>query len=46
MSSRPPPRPLAASVRQRLFNLAKERHEDFQLILTRYALERTMHRIQ
>lgn len=45
MSSRRPPRPLAASVRERLFNLAKERQEDFQLMLTRYALERTMYRL-
>ena len=44
MNSRQP-RNLAASVRQRLLNLAKERQEDFQLVLTRYGLERTMYRL-
>lgn len=34
-----------ASVRARLFNLARERGEDFQLVLTRYGLERFMYRI-
>jgi len=38
--SREKPRNLAASVRQRLFNLAQERREDFGLVLTRYGLER------
>ena len=33
------PRNLAASVRQRLMNLAQAQNEDFQLVLTRYALE-------
>jgi hypothetical protein len=45
MKSRLPPRNLAASVRQRLLNLAKERQEDFNLTLTRYGLERTMYRL-
>ena len=38
-------RNLAASVRQRLFNLAQERREDFGLILTRYGLERFLYRL-
>ena len=39
------PRNLAASVRQRLMNLARARNEDFQLVLTRYALERLLYRL-
>ncbi len=39
------PKDIAASVRQRLQNLARERKEDFQLVLSRYALERLLHRI-
>ncbi len=39
------PRNLGASVRQRLLNLARERSEAFDLVLTRYALERLLHRI-
>jgi predicted nucleotidyltransferase component of viral defense system len=39
------PRNIAASVRQRLFNLAGERGEDFGLILTRYGLERLLYRL-
>ena len=39
------PRNLAASVRQRLMNLAREQNEDFQLVLTRYALERLLYRV-
>ena len=35
----------AASVRQRLLNLARERNEDFGLVLTKYALERLLYRI-
>lgn len=38
-------RDLAASVRQRLLNLAKARGEDFQATLTRYALERLLYRL-
>ena len=38
-------RNVAASVRQRLLNLARERREDFGLILTRYALERLLYRL-
>jgi predicted nucleotidyltransferase component of viral defense system len=36
---------MAASVRQRLTNLAHQKHEDFQLVLTRYALERLLYRL-
>jgi hypothetical protein len=43
--SREKPRNLAASVRQRLFNLAHERREDFGLVLTRYGLERFLYRL-
>jgi hypothetical protein len=43
--SRDTPRNLAASVRQRLFNRARERHEDFGLILTKYDLERFLYRL-
>lgn len=36
---------LAASVRDRLLALARERGEDFQLLLTRYGLERLVYRL-
>jgi predicted nucleotidyltransferase component of viral defense system len=36
---------VAASVRQRLLNLATERKEDFGLLLTRYGLERFLYRL-
>lgn len=36
---------VAASVRQRLLNRAREEGEDFQRLLVRYALERLLHRI-
>lgn len=39
------PKNVAASVRQRLHNLARERKEDFQLVLSRFALERLLHRM-
>lgn len=39
------PRDVAASVRDRLLTLARERGEDFQLILTRYAVERLLYRL-
>jgi predicted nucleotidyltransferase component of viral defense system len=39
------PRDLTASVRQRLLNLAQARREDFQFVLTRYALERLLYRL-
>lgn len=35
----------AASIRQRLLNLSRERGEDFNLVLTRYALERFLYRL-
>jgi predicted nucleotidyltransferase component of viral defense system len=43
--SRETPRNLAASVRQRLFNRAQERREDFGLVLTKYGLERFLYRL-
>lgn len=36
---------IAASIRQRLLNLARERKEDFGLLLTQYSLERLLYRI-
>jgi hypothetical protein len=36
---------LAASVRQRLLNLAQARGEDFQHLLTQYAIERFLYRL-
>ena len=36
---------IAASVRQRLRNLARQRGEDFQYLLVRYGLERLLYRI-
>jgi Nucleotidyl transferase AbiEii toxin, Type IV TA system len=36
---------LAASVRQRLLNVAKQRRDEFDLILARYALERLLYRL-
>ena len=36
---------LAASIRQRLLNLARKRKEDFGLVLTRYGLERVLYRV-
>jgi Nucleotidyl transferase AbiEii toxin, Type IV TA system len=36
---------IAASIRQRLANRARERKEDFGLLLTKYALERLLFRI-
>lgn len=38
-------RNVAASVRDRLLSLARERGEDFQLLLSRYALERLLYRL-
>ena len=40
-----PPRNIAASVRQRLTNLSRERKEDLQFVLTRYGLERLLYRL-
>ncbi len=39
------PANLAASVRQRLMNIAKERGEEFQYVLTRYGMERLLYRL-
>jgi predicted nucleotidyltransferase component of viral defense system len=43
--SQQPSRNIAASVRQRLLNLAQSQREDFQGVLTRYALERLLYRL-
>lgn len=43
--SKEKPRNLAASVRQRRMNLARARNEDFQFVVTRYALERLLYRL-
>lgn len=40
-----PPRNLAASVRQRLLDLSRQQREEFQGLLTRYALERLLYRL-
>ncbi len=36
---------VAASVKQRLLNRARAQKEDFNLLLTKYALERVLYRI-
>src|ERR1700744_5982322 len=36
---------IGASIRARLLNLAKERNQPFDLLLTRYALERLLYRL-
>lgn len=36
---------VAASVRARLLNLARERRQNFDLLLTRFCLERLLYRI-
>lgn len=41
-----PLRNTAASVRQRLLNLARERGDDFNLLLSRYVHERLLHRLE
>lgn len=43
--SRRPPKDTDASVKQRLLNLARERGEDFNFLLTRYAIERLLYRL-
>jgi len=40
-----PPRNLAASVRARLLNLARERNAPFDVLLRRYVLERRLYRL-
>jgi predicted nucleotidyltransferase component of viral defense system len=42
---RKPLRDVGASVRARLLNLAKERNQPFDLLLTRYVLERLLYRL-
>jgi len=39
------PRNIGASVRQRLLNLARARGQPMDLLLTRFALERLLHRL-
>jgi hypothetical protein len=39
------PQYLAASVRQRLLNLAQSQKENFNLVLTRYGIERLLYRL-
>ncbi len=43
--SKAKPKNLDASVRQRLLNISKDRNEDFNLILIRYAVERFLYRL-
>jgi hypothetical protein len=40
-----PARDIGASVRARLLSLSRERGDDFQLVLTRYANERLLFRL-
>ena len=42
---RPEPKNLTASVRQKLFDLARSRSEDFGLMLVKYGLERILYRL-
>ena len=39
------PNNIVASVRQRLANIARTNGEDFNLLLTRYAIERFLYRL-
>ncbi len=39
------PNDVAASVKQRLLSIARDRGEDFQLVLTRFVLERLLYRL-
>ena len=41
----PQSRDMSASVRRRLMNLARERGEEFQLVLTQFGIERLLYRI-
>jgi len=43
--SKEKPKNISASVRQRLLNLARERKDDFQLVLVRYGVERLLYRL-
>jgi hypothetical protein len=40
-----PVRDIGASVRARLLNLAKQQNQQFQLLLTRFVLERFLYRL-
>ena len=40
-----PGKNIAASVKQRLLNLARERGEEFNLVLNRYGVERLLYRV-
>jgi Nucleotidyl transferase AbiEii toxin, Type IV TA system len=42
---KPPIKNMGASVRARLLNLSKQRHEPFQLVLNVFALERLLYRL-
>jgi predicted nucleotidyltransferase component of viral defense system len=42
---KPPVKNMGASVRSRLLNVSKERRQPFQLLLTRYVLERLLYRL-
>ena len=44
--TKPSPKNLPASVRQKLANLARERNVDFGLILVKYGLERILFRLR
>ena len=43
--SKDKPKDIAASVRQRLLDIAHARNEDFQLVLIRYGIERLLYRL-
>lgn len=45
MKNPKPKKNVAASIRQRLLNLARQRKEDFGQILTKYGLERILFRL-
>jgi hypothetical protein len=40
-----PRKNIAASVRQRLLNFSRQRGDEFQLVLTHYAIERLLYRL-
>lgn len=43
--SKEKPKNVSASVRQRLLNLAREREDEFQMVLVRYGVERLLYRL-
>lgn len=45
MTAKPPPRNMGASVRQRLLNLSRAGGPTFNILLTRYVLERLLYRL-